>query len=134
MNKIRLDEMIREGGQLATEQYRGSYVDLRDPSPQAMRCCAIGTAILYAADREADIPACDWYTRNINMGYKCTLDIVEDLTGLRLGYLMAEDPVIGDLYSLDEIIARLNDEHNWSFEEIADWIETLYEDGILQEN
>lgn len=47
---------------------------------------------------------------------------VDELPGVRE---MVKHPVNGNTYTLETVIISLNDQHKWTREEIADWLDTL---------
>jgi hypothetical protein len=112
---MKLNEAIRLGAMLKPQ----SYKDLLDPGG---RTCALGAAVdalgLYRNNADFAFELHDLFTRYpfIHKASRCPACL----------------PVVGFVrrrlnweYDVEDVIAHLNDDHEWTRERIADWVATI---------
>lgn len=105
--KRKLSELIREGAKLHP-QCKGVYFQISDG--KCFGSCAYGAAL-------------EAYTGAVIYGeYSLNLDMLEMACGVARDTVVLH-PILNQQKKMYAVVTALNDEHDWTREQIADWLE-----------
>lgn len=116
---MKLSEAMRKGAAVSPPA-KGLYFRVLTEHPDVICSCALGAAAIGAFDLDPSLDS-GWTLRQCSQAERQLFETY---------YILFTDNVAAPVSDLDEdslhtIIAKLNDEYNWTREQIADWLQSI---------